>query len=90
MLTLRDCLDMCDLAPEVVEAIAEHEGMHSILAAELGECLCRTASGQALIHRFILDGVADAMRRGDRGRLERYEDALTQFRRTHPGTAVVS
>lgn len=90
MLTLQDCLDMCGLPPDVVDAIAEHEHLPSILAAELGECLCSSASGRALIHRFILDGIADAMRRRDGYRLTRMEAALHQFRRAHPGTAAMS
>lgn len=90
MLTLQDCVDMCGLSPEVVDVIADHEHLPSILAAELGECLCSSASGRALIHRFILDGVADAMRRHDTYRLARMEVALTQFRRAHPGGAVMS
>lgn len=89
MLTLQDCLDMCGLSPEVVDAIAEHEHLPSILAAEMGECLCASPSGRALIHRFILDGVADAMRRHDTPRLARMEAALTQFRRAHPGGGAV-
>lgn len=90
MLTLQDCLDMCDLAPEVVDAIAEHEHLPCILAAELTECLQCSPSGRALIHRFILDGVADALRRGDRARLARCEAALAEFRRRHPGAGLVS
>lgn len=85
MLTLQDCLDMCDLSPEVVDAIAEHEHLPCILAAQLGECLACSASGRALIHSFILDGLADSMRRGDRRRLARFERALKAFRSAHPG-----
>lgn len=90
MLTLQDCMDMCGLSPDVVDAIAVHEHLPSILATELGECLCASASGRALIHRFILDGIADAMRRHDTYRLSRLEAALEQFRRAHPGSAVMS
>lgn len=90
MLTLQDCLDMCGLPPEVVDAIAEHERLPYILAAELGECLCASPSGRALIHRFILDGMADAMRRHDNRRLARMEAALTRFRADHRGGAVMS
>lgn len=89
MLTLQDCLDMCDLSPEVVDAIAEHEHLPCILAAELGECLACSAGGRALIHSFILDGMADAMRRRDRMRLARFECALAQFRAAHPGASMI-
>ncbi|HSV29571.1 MAG TPA: hypothetical protein VLL76_08425 [Candidatus Omnitrophota bacterium] len=89
MLTLQDCVDMCGLPPDVVDAIADHEHLPSILAAELGECLCSSPSGRALIHRFILDGIAEAMRRHDGYRLDRMERALDQFRSSHPGSAVM-
>lgn len=85
MLTLQDCLDMCDLGPEVVEVIAEHEGLPSILAAELGSCLSCSNGGLAVIHRFILDDIACALQRGDRARLASLETTLKDFRRDHPG-----
>jgi hypothetical protein len=88
MLTLQDCLDMCDLAPEVVDAIAEHAHLPCILAAEMGERLCGTAGGRAMIHRFILDGLIDALRRNDLSRMTRFEAALEQFRRQHPGSTM--
>lgn len=90
MLTLQDCVDMCELGPEVVEAIAEHEGLPSILAAELGSCLACSNGGLAVIHRFILDDIAVAMHRGDRARLAHLETALTDFRRCHPGMPALS
>jgi hypothetical protein len=85
MLTLQDCLDMCDLTPEVIDAIADHQHLPDILAAELGECLMSSPSGRAAIHHCILDCLAAAMRRHDARRVERLETALNQFRRRHPG-----
>lgn len=85
MLTLRDCLDMCDLGPAVVDAVAEHEGLPPILAAELADCLAGSNGGLAVIHRFILDGIALAIERGNRARLSSLERALGDFRRAHPG-----
>lgn len=90
MLTLQDCLDMCELGPEVVEAIAEHEGLPAILAAELGNCLACSNGGLAVVHRFILDDIAGALQRGDRTRLASLEAALSDFRRRHPGVPALS
>lgn len=90
MLTLQDCVDMCDLGAEVVEAIAEHEGLPSILAAELGSCLACSNGGLAVIHRFILDDITQAARRGDRARLASFETALMEFRRHYPGMPALS
>lgn len=90
MLTLQDCLDMCDLTPEIVDAIAEHEKVPQIVAAELGNCLTCSNGGLAVIHQFILDDMADAIGRNDYRHLARLEHTLTVFRRSHPGMPAVS
>jgi hypothetical protein len=90
MLTLQDCLDMCDLNPEIVEAIAEHERLPAILAAELGNCLACSNGGLAVIHQFILDDMADAKGRGDGNHLAQLQRALSTFRHAHPGMPAVS
>jgi hypothetical protein len=79
MLTLQDCLDMCDVDPEIVDAIARHEHLPSILAAELGNCLVCSASGLALIRRFILDELDAAALRRDREEVRRLSLALKQL-----------
>lgn len=90
MLTLQDCLDMCDLTPEIVEAIAEHEKVPQIVAAELGNCLASSNGGLAVIHQFILDDITDAKGRGDQRHLARLEHTLDDFRHCHPGMPAVS
>ncbi len=90
MLTLRDCLDMCDLSPEIVEAIADHEHLPGILAIELCNCLACSNSGLAVIHRVIKDGIDDAARHGDHGRLARMENALGSFQHDHPGLTALA
>jgi hypothetical protein len=85
MLTLLDCLDMCDLSSEVVDAIAEHEKLPCIVAAELGNCLACSPTGLSVIHRYILDDIADADGHGDHRRRARMEAALGRFREAHPG-----
>jgi hypothetical protein len=90
MLTLQDCLDMCDLTPEIVEAIAEHERLPPILATELGNCLACSNGGLAVIHQFILEELAEASERGDRRQLARLRHTLSDFRHAHPGMPAVS
>src|SRR5437899_712455 len=46
MLTLMDCLALCELSREEVEAIAEHEHTPEIIAAELGFYLVRSRQGR--------------------------------------------
>ncbi|MEW5727457.1 MAG: hypothetical protein AB1918_06485 [Pseudomonadota bacterium] len=86
MLTLQDCLDMCDPGPGVVEAVARHEHLPCILAAELAETLCTTAAGRRHLHRLLVDCLADAHRRGDVERARSLEAVLADHRRRYPGS----
>lgn len=90
MLTLQDCLDMCDMDPDIVEAVAQHERLPSIVAAQLCESLACSNSGLAVIHRMILDDMDAATHRCDSRRLARLQQALVTFRRCHPGTPALS
>jgi len=65
MLTLEDCLGLCDLSREEIGAIAEHEGLPEIIAAELGNYLVHTVDGQRAIKDIIRDDIVAAQARGD-------------------------
>src|SRR3954464_3636266 len=45
VIALEDCLGLCDLSPDQVRAISEHEHVPEILAAALGTDLLRSESG---------------------------------------------
>lgn len=47
MLSLEDCLALCELTEEEVLAIAHHEHIPEIAAAELGNYLVHTPGGRA-------------------------------------------
>ena len=81
MLTFQDCLGFCELTEDEdeIDAIAEHEHLPEIVAAELGNCLIRAADGQLQIQRMIFDDMVAALRRGDRARAVRLEHTLRQF-----------
>ena len=49
MLSLEDCLALCDLSEAEVLAIAHHERIPEIAAAELGHYLVRTPAGELRI-----------------------------------------
>ena len=46
MLSLQDCLDMCELSEDEVLAIAHQERLPEITAAALGHCLVRTREAE--------------------------------------------
>jgi hypothetical protein len=68
MLSLQDCLALCELSEEEVRAIAHHEHIPEIAAAELGNYLVRTPEGEKRIKSIIRDDIAEARAGGDRTR----------------------
>jgi hypothetical protein len=83
MLTLEDCLALCELEEDEVEAIAEHEHLPEIVAAELGNYLVHCPDGVPRIRRIILDDIADAKARGDRSHALKLRLVLRHFIATH-------
>ena len=68
MLSLEDCLALCELSEEEVLAIAHHEHLPEIAAAELGNYLVRTPQGEMRLKTIIRDDIAEACACGDRQR----------------------
>ncbi len=79
MLTFDDCLALCELTEEEVDAIAEHEHLPEILALELGSYLTKGPDGQLLIQHMIFDDIQAAQRRGDVLHAARLKRTLRQF-----------
>lgn len=65
MLSLEDCLALCDLTEAEVLAIAEHEHIPEIAAAEMGSYLVQAPDGEMRIKSMIKDDIAAAAARGD-------------------------
>ena len=84
MLTFEDCLGLCELTEDEVEAIAEHEHVPEIVALELAQYLAETAEGERVLRRFIIEDMEAARSHGDTDRLARLEVALKHFVITHP------
>jgi hypothetical protein len=66
MLTLRDCIDFCDLTEDEIDAIAEHEHVPEIIAVEIAQYLAHLPKGPNAIRRFIRDDIRDSEARCDR------------------------
>jgi hypothetical protein len=84
MLSLEDCLGLCELGEDEVAAIAEHEHIPFMAALELGHYLCHTEGGSLRIKRMILDDIAAARGRGDFVHVARLRRALAHFLVEHP------
>jgi hypothetical protein len=65
MLTLQDCLGLCELTEDEVLAIAEHENIPEMAALELGSYLVHTPEGELRIESMIADDIDAARSRGD-------------------------
>ena len=84
MLTLQDCIGICELTEEEILAIAQHEHVPEIVAAELGEYLIHAKNGVPHIRRIILDDIEEARTHGREGEVERLKMVLKHFIATHP------
>lgn len=84
MLTRDDCLAFCALSEDEVAAIAEHEHIPEIVAAELGNYLLTLPNGEARIRRIILDDIAAARQRGDKVHALALKLVLRHFCEGHP------
>lgn len=87
MLTIDDCIALCDLTPEEVEAIAEHEHIPEMLAAELGAYLVHTETGEKRIKRMIAEDIENATLRGDLKHAAQLKLVLKHFLDAHVAAA---
>jgi len=65
MLRLDDCIALSELSEDEIAAIAEHEHIPAIAAAEMGAYLLHLPGGETRLKRIILDDIAAAHARGD-------------------------
>ena len=84
MLSLEDCIGLCGLTEEEVLAIAEHEHIPVITAAELGNYLVRSENGEVYVKAMIRDDIAHAISCGDRQHELALKLALRKFVTEHP------
>lgn len=84
MLSLEDCIALCELTEDEVLAIAQHEHIPEIAAAEMGNYLVHTRQGEMRIKSIIRDDIAEARAGGDRVRELALKHLLRDFVLRHP------
>ena len=84
MLTLEDCIALCGLTEDEIRAIAAHENIPEVAAAELGNYLCRSPEGEQCIKAMIRDDIAHAAACGARNRELALKLVLRNFVQQHP------
>jgi hypothetical protein len=87
MIALEDCIAMCGLTPEEIEAIAEHEHIPEVAAAALGDYLLHKDRGPRIVRDMIKDDIRHAIRVGDAGHARQLIAALNHFLAAHPEAA---
>lgn len=84
VLTFEDCLALCELREEEVLAIAEHERVPELAAAQLGHYLVHLPGGELAIKAMIRDDLAAAAARGDGAHSLALRQVLRDFVLQHP------
>ena len=84
MLSIRDCLDYCDLTEEEVSLIAEHEDIPDAAAAQVCCGLVQTPEGVMVLTNFMLDLIERANACCDTGKAERAASLCARFMKDHP------
>ena len=84
MLSLRDCIDYCDLTEDEIEVIAAHEHLPFAGAVEMACCLTQSDEGNQQLTCMLRDAVCDAQACGKKEALDLARRALRAFTRAHP------
>jgi hypothetical protein len=83
MLTIHDCIELSGLTEEEIDALAEHEHVPEIIAAELGNYLVQTPEGEQRIKSMILDDLQAAQERADFQHVLKLKLCLRHFLQHH-------
>lgn len=84
MLSMKDCLDYCDLTEDEVLLIAEHEDIPDVAAAQLCCGLVQTAEGVLLLTQYMETLADRALQRGDTVRARKAMLVRERFILDHP------
>ena len=84
MISLEDCIAMCGLDAEEIEAIAEHEHVPEVAAAALGSYLLHKSGGEAEIRKMLVDDIRTALASNRLKHATELLMALRHFMNEHP------
>jgi hypothetical protein len=87
MISLEDCIGICDLSPEAIQAISEHEHIPEMIAATMGSYLLHCEHGPEQVRDMIIDDIRSAVRRHDTAHARQLVAVLRHFLHEHPEAA---
>ncbi len=85
MLTLDDCLGLCDALPEEVTVVAAHEHLPPLVAAEKAHAFLQQAWGGPAMRQMIRDQAHHAARTGHVAECKALLILYGQSEEAHPG-----
>jgi hypothetical protein len=88
VISLEDCIGMCGLNAEEVEAIAEHEHIPEVAAAALANYLLQQAGGAERIRTMMIEDIHKALDSGHIRHAAELFMALRHFLEQHPEARV--
>ena len=83
MLCLEDCLDFCELDENEVDAIAAHEHIPVICAAEMGSALLKTPEGVRQLHTMVIEDFESAVEHHNKERAVHWAETYQHLQATH-------
>jgi len=87
MISVEDCIAMCELTREEIAAIAEHEHLSEVGAAAFAEYMMHAPKGPETVRAMIVEDIRAAMERQDRDHARELLHALRHFEKEHPESA---
>lgn len=84
MISLQDVIDYCDLERGEIEAIAEHEHIPVVVAAEMSEELLCSPEGVCRLHSMIIENMEHALKSGEFQHVKDLAETYQHLQRTHP------
>lgn len=84
MISLQDCIGLCGLTQEEVDAIAEHEHVPDMVASAIASYLNHAPHGLEKVRDMIVDDIRIARADSDAPRAAHLLHTLHHFLRAHP------
>jgi hypothetical protein len=84
MISREDCIGLCGLTAEEVDAIAEHEHLGDVQASALAAYLLHAQHGPEKIRTMIVDDIRTALSEGRTAHAAQLLAVLRHFLHEHP------
>ncbi len=83
MISVHDCLGLCDLSEGEILAIAAHEHIPEIIAIEYAQYLIDSPDGKPRLKAIIVDDLRVAEMRGDKRQVDSLQMVFRHFTARH-------